>query len=432
MSELSDLNKHLLHIWSSAQPYLVTPRRWTALLMRKLLWRTTFIAISGSNGKTTATRILYEVLSSYGDTRSTRFNRNTFQGLTEAIAFCNPLKTRFAVLEVAAGRQGAIRDAMKMIRPDISVMLAVFLEHRTFFKTVDAVAKEKAILLSELPENGVAVVNADDPLVANMPIPPGRKVIRFGASADCDIYFQDAESAWPQLLKFTAVVGGERQEIETRMLGVHWTRPILASVAVAHLLGVPLPQIAQVIREVRPYPGRMQSVQLPSGAVAIRDEFKASEHTISAAFTEMEKATAKRKFLAFCDLSESSRSPRDRLEKMGKRSAGIFDHVLFIGSSADHGVRGARSAGLDEERARAYPDYRSAADFLKTMLGPGDVILLKAQRDNQLVRLFYSLLGEVRCTIPTCKVRTVCDDCPKFDNPALVRRANEQLTVRIG
>ncbi len=401
------------------------------MILRRLNRRTTFIAISGSNGKTTTTRILSEILGSCAPTQSTLFNRNTFYGITQAIAFCNPWKTRFAVFEVAAGQPGAIHQAMKLVRPDVSVMLSVFLEHRTYFRNVEAVAKEKSILLTELPEHGVAVINADDPLVAKMPLPPGRKVIRFGASPDYDAYFENAESAWPQMLRFTAVIGGERQEIETRLLGMHWTGPIMACISVAHYLGVPLSQVAGVIREVRPYPARMQAVRLPSGATVIRDEFKGSEHTISAAFEEMAKASAKRKFLAFCDVAETARSPRDRLEKMGKRSAEIFDNVLFIGPKAHHGVRGAKSAGIDENHAMAFPDYQPAAEFLKTELGPGDVLLLKAERNSQLVRLFYGLLGEVRCTIPTCDKRTVCDDCPEFRNPELVRYANEQLTVRV-
>jgi UDP-N-acetylmuramyl pentapeptide synthase len=175
----------------------------------------------------------------------------------------------------------------------------------------------------------------------------------------------------------------------------------------------------------------MQVIRLPSGAIVIRDEFKASEHTISVAFAEMEKARAKRKFLAFCDMAETSRSPRDRLERIGKRAADIFDDVLFIGAGAQHGVRGACSAGLDPQRVRAFPDYTPAAQYLDRILGEGDVVLLKADRHSQLVRLFYSLLGEVRCTIPDCTLRTVCDNCGKFDHPELVRRANEQLAVRI-
>jgi len=405
------------------------PRLWVAIVLRKFLWRTTFIAITGSNGKSTATRYLAAILSSHAPTQYTRINRNTRGGFTETIAYCNPWKTRFAVFEVAAGRPDAIRQAGRLIRPHISVVLSVFLEHRSFFKSLEAVAQEKAGLFTHLPGNGVAVLNADDPFVARMPVPPGRKVIRFGACSDYDAYYENATSAWPQMLRFTAVVNGQRQDIRTRLLGTHWAGSILACIAVAHHLGVPLKQIAQVIEGVPPYPGRMQVVRLPSGAVVIRDEFKGSQHTITAAFEELRKASARRKFLVFCDVSESALSPRARLGKVGRRAAELADYVLFIGDKAHHGVRGAREGGLSEEQALAFVNYSEAAEFLKPVLGPGDVVLMKAGRNNQLPRLFYSMLGEVRCTIPVCIKRMVCDDCPEFRNQALVQRANEQLTV---
>jgi UDP-N-acetylmuramoyl-tripeptide--D-alanyl-D-alanine ligase len=263
-----------------------------------------------------------------------------------------------------------------------------------------------------------------------MQVPPGRKLIRVGASAVNDACYENAISAWPQMLRFTAVVNGERQEIRTRLLGTHWIGSILACIAVARQLGVPFDQVARVIGEVTPYPGRMQVVRLPSGGVVIRDEFKGSRHTIAAAFEELRKARAQRKFLVFCDEAESSLGPRDRLGKIGRTAAELFDYTIFIGENAHHGVAGACKGGQPAERALAFADYLAAAEFLKPVLGPGDVVLLKAGRNNQLPRLFYSLLGEVRCTIPFCSRPMVCDDCPEFRNPELVQWANEQLTVK--
>ena len=214
------------------------------------------------------------------------------------------------------------------------------------------------------------------------------------------------------------------------MLGTHWISAILACIAVARHLGVPFDRIARVIEEVRPHAGRMQVVRLPSGAVVIRDEYKGSRHTIAAAFEELRKARAGRKFLVFCDVAESSLSPRERLGKIGRMAAGLFDYTIFIGDKSHHGVAGASKGGQTAERALAFADYLAAAEFLKPVLGPGDVVLLKAGRNNQLPRLFYSLLGEVRCTIPSCRLPMVCDDCPEFRNPELVQWANEQLTVK--
>lgn len=425
------MKRRLRRSWDALQPVLRKPRWWVAAVLRRFLWRTTVIAITGSNGKTTATRYLAAILSSQAPTQWTRLNRNSQGGITETIAFCRPWKTRYAVFEVGFGELGSIRRAVRLIRPHISVVLSVFLEHRSVLKSIETAAREKAELITGLPSNGVAVLNMDDPLVAKMSIPPGRELVRVGASPDNDAWYENAVSAWPEMLRFTAVVDGQRQEIRTRLLGTHWIASILACIAVARHLGVPFDQIARVIEEVPPYPGRMQLVRLPSGAVVIRDEFKGSRHTIDTALEELRKAEATRKFLVFCDEAESSRKPRDRLGKIGRRAAEQVDYVLFIGESAHHGVQGARKGGLNEDHALAFTDYTAAARFLQPLLGPGDVVLLKASRNNQLTRLFYSLLGEVPCTIALCGRPMVCDDCPEFRNPELVQRANEQLSVRV-
>jgi UDP-N-acetylmuramoyl-tripeptide--D-alanyl-D-alanine ligase len=173
----------------------------------------------------------------------------------------------------------------------------------------------------------------------------------------------------------------------------------------------------------------MQVVRLPSGAIVIRDEYKGARHTTAVAFEELRKARATRKFLVYCDESESARSYRIRLARIGRKAAELFDFALFIGDKSDHAVHGAREAGLSEQCALAFKDYAAAAAFLKPILGPGDVVLLKATRNNQLSRVLFSLLGEVRCTIPMCDRKMVCDDCAEFRNHDLVQMVNEQLTV---
>src|SRR5690606_41586835 len=91
----------------------------------------------------------------------------------------------------------------------------------------------------------------------------------------------------------------ERQPIRPPGLGGDGIGALAAAVRVAGRLGVPLARIAEAVAPVPPYPGRMQVVRLPGGAVVIRDECKGSPHTVQAAFTELRKARAERKFLAF-------------------------------------------------------------------------------------------------------------------------------------
>jgi UDP-N-acetylmuramoyl-tripeptide--D-alanyl-D-alanine ligase len=407
------------------------PRWWVAWLLRRLLFRTTMIAITGSNGKTTATRYLAAILSAEAPTEWTRLNRNNAAGITETIAFCRPWSTRYAVFEVGLGYPGSIARLAGLVRPHIAVELSVFLEHRSTMKTLEATAREKAELLKSLQPGGTAVLNMDDPLVAGMQVPPGRGVIRFGSGAENDVRCGEIVSAWPQLLRFTVFANGERREIRTRLLGEHWVGSLMACVAVALHLEIPLERIARAIEQVPPYPGRMQVVELPSGAIAIRDEFKGSQHTIDAAFEVLRTAEARRRFLVFGDVAETKEKPRKRLARIGRTAAAMTDFAVFVGENAQHGRRGALNAGMGEEHVQAFSEYEEAADFLRPLLGPGDVILFKAGRNNLLPRVFFSLIGEVRCRINNCKRPMVCDDCPEFGNPELVQRVRDELTVRV-
>lgn len=73
--DLSAMRREFLKIWQASQPFLKKPRWWMALVLRTFLRQTTFIAITGSNGKTTATRYLAAILSSHTPIQWTRLNR---------------------------------------------------------------------------------------------------------------------------------------------------------------------------------------------------------------------------------------------------------------------------------------------------------------------------------------------------------------------
>src|SRR5258708_28246734 len=76
-----------------------------AFVWRRLLFRTTFIAITGSVGKTTAKECLAAILASHGPTLATFANQNDFSGVPKTLLRVRP-KHRFAVVEVAGNGFG--------------------------------------------------------------------------------------------------------------------------------------------------------------------------------------------------------------------------------------------------------------------------------------------------------------------------------------
>ena len=138
-----------------------------AYLWRRLLFRTTFIAITGSVGKTTAKECLAAIMSSRFPTASTWANQNDESGVPRSILRVRPWH-RFAVLEVAASGRGLMRRSAPLVSPDVALVLTVARTHMRSHKTLESVAAEKFELLKALRPGGTAVLNADSSWVAAM------------------------------------------------------------------------------------------------------------------------------------------------------------------------------------------------------------------------------------------------------------------------
>jgi len=384
-----------------------------AYLWRRLLFRTTFIAITGSVGKTTAKECLAAALASRHPTAKSIANQNDYSGVPRSLLRVRPWH-RFAVLEVASSRPGMMKRSARLVVPDVAIVLAVAKTHVQNFRTLQNTAAEKAALLASLPANGVAVLNGDDPLVAAMAAPLKRRVIWFGTSPSFDYWAEGASSQWPGRLSFQVHAGAASERVQTQLVGAHWKNSILAAIAAAHTCGMPLQEAVRAASAVQPTQGRMQPATLPCGATVIRDDQNGSVDTLQAAFLALAEAQARRKILVITDVTDTSRSPRERFHKIGKQAVGIFQSAVFIGHTAHHGVREMIAAGMSPDQAHAFDSLQQAEEFLRHELAPDDLVLLRGRATDHVTRLYFALLGTVHCRKAHCDKTTVCDLCPEL------------------
>ena len=125
------------------------------------------------------------------------------------------------------GWSGQIRLLGRLVKPDVAVVLAVKLVHRSGFGTLEKVAEEKGALLSVLRPGGVAVVNLDDPFVAVMPVPAGVELLRFGSAPPAEVRWENASSRWPRRLEFRLHCDGRSHRVQSRLVGTHWIPTLL-------------------------------------------------------------------------------------------------------------------------------------------------------------------------------------------------------------
>ena len=381
-----------------------------AIIWRRCLRRTRFIAITGSVGKTTAKDCLVAMLSVRHSVVATIGSNNGRSGIPGVVLRSRP-STDFAVVEIGILDIGRMWRSALVVSPDDAVVTCVQMQHMRGLKTLDIIAREKAKLLRPLGKDGVAVLNHDDERVAAMASAGPFRVCYFGESQSSDVWADEIVSAWPERLQFTVHMGAETQRVRTRFVGSHWTQSVLAAIAMATRQGITLAEAAAAVKTVEPYLARMQPVTLPGGAVMIRDEYNGGENVCDAAFAALSKARAERKIGILGEVSDTSGTREETYRRIGQKAAALFDVALFVGRYAEQACQAARKAGMSEDTARWFSDSHEAGEYLRGLHRPGDLILLKGEWYQHHSRIYLQQLGTVRCRLSLCLRHGVCDNC---------------------
>ena len=138
--------------------------------LREETIRLRVLAITGSQGKTTAKDMLARVLADAGATVATAGSFNNELGLPLTVLRADR-KTGYLVLEMGARGVGHLAELCAIAPPDISVVLNVGKAHIGEFGSRELIAVAKGELVEALSPDGAAVLNLDDPLVAAMAEP---------------------------------------------------------------------------------------------------------------------------------------------------------------------------------------------------------------------------------------------------------------------
>ena len=381
-----------------------------AFLWRRVLVRTTFVAVTGSVGKTTTKEILADILASHGSTFRSLGSQNSRLMVALNVLRVRPWH-RFAVIEVSGDTPGWMWLSARIVKPKVAVILTVLRTHTQGFATLDQHAAEKAVLLEHLAPGGLAVLNGDDPRVARMADRARFAVYLTGTAPGFDFWASDVSSRWPERLTFRAHHGQESCEMRTQLLGVHWAPMLMAALAAAGHLGVSLADAARVLAHAAPYPARLDPIAFPNGVVMIRDDYSASIDTLELALRVLREARAERRVLVFTDVSDAGINRRARLRLLAAAVSPWAGLLVLIGVEHNYGRRKAIEAGMAPDSVHSFPSLKQAAEFLKTELRSGDLVLLKGRTTDHAARLFFAQFGTVACWREPCRKTMLCDSC---------------------
>ncbi len=132
------------------------------------------------------------------------------------------------------------------------MVLNVGTAHIGEFGGREQIAQAKGELVEALPEDGVAVLNADDPLVRAMAARTRARVVLFGEAADAHVRAEDVRLDARGRPVFTLRTPSGCADVTLRLYGEHHVSNALAAAAVAGELGMPVSE--DRVRALRGWP----------------------------------------------------------------------------------------------------------------------------------------------------------------------------------
>jgi UDP-N-acetylmuramoyl-tripeptide--D-alanyl-D-alanine ligase len=250
-----------------------------------------FIAITGSNGKTTTKELVYAVLSSTYTTYTTQGNLNNHIGVPLTILSIKK-DAQFAVIEMGANHQKEIEGYCRYTLPTHGIITNAGKAHLEGFGGPEGVKKGKGELydflrsdqvptLTGAPAGGTAFVMWDYDYLRTMcqGIP---HIIKYGTH-DADV--TGVVRPDPTVESFLSVeifTGASTGLIQTQLVGDYNLPNVLVAVAVGRHFGVPDPDIRLSIEAYTPSNSRSQLIQ-KDGNHIILDAYNANPSSMRAA-----------------------------------------------------------------------------------------------------------------------------------------------------
>ncbi|MBI4947736.1 MAG: UDP-N-acetylmuramoyl-tripeptide--D-alanyl-D-alanine ligase [Bacteroidetes bacterium] len=254
-----------------------------------------FIAITGSNGKTTTKELIKDILSKKYKVLATTGNLNNHIGVPLTLLSITS-NIEIAVIEMGANHIGEIAMLCDIAQPDYGLITNIGKAHLGEFGSFDAVVKTKTELYQYIRnKNGKIFINAENDLLISHS--SGIDKITYGISekAYCMCQLSDADP----FLK----VKYENEMISSQLIGKYNFENVAASICIGKYLGVDTRKIKEAIEEYVPSNNRSQVIKTKINTL-ILDAYNANPSSMRVAIENFYDMQGENKWLILGDMLE--------------------------------------------------------------------------------------------------------------------------------
>lgn len=360
--------------------------RWSSAGIHRL------VAVGGSAGKTTTTRAIAALLDllSPGEVQSTPGNLNNDVGLPMTLLLLDE-HHHLGVVEIGTSHRGEIARLAAVARPDVAVLTLIAPEHTEGIGTLEDVAAEEGDLLAALGEDGVAIGNGDDPLVAAQVArsPASRKVLYgFGEGCSLRALGREPRGLDGSLLHVADGRGGT-VACEVPLPGEAGAFAALAALAAAqalHDVRVPPDVLREALRRVASVrDGRFAVETLAGGTLLLDDTYNSNTGSARSSLRtarELADQLDRRLVLVLGEMRELGPLAAQEHDEVARLAVAAAPALLVaVNGEAERFARAAEAAGIP---AAFFPSGEEAVPAVLDGVRAGDVVLVKASRGVRL------------------------------------------------
>ncbi|MBW1713743.1 MAG: UDP-N-acetylmuramoyl-tripeptide--D-alanyl-D-alanine ligase [Deltaproteobacteria bacterium] len=365
-------------------------------------WRLKFsapvLAISGSIGKSTVKEMAASILAVSRRVRKNQGNLNNLIGLPLTLATIDQAD-QTVVVELGVNQPGEMERLADMARPEAALLTNIAPVHLEGLGDMAGVARAKTALWRALTPQGRAVVNLDDPFLAAAGQEFSGPKITFGSLAagvkEADVILVSAQPAGAEGLDLELAVRGMTCRTRIQALGhVFQGQNATAACAGALALGAGVEDMVQGLSRFQQLDHRMRLLKGRGGLVVLDDAYNANPLSMTAALKTLRQITPAqaRAGAILGQMAELGSQAEAAHQALGQEAARAeLDLLIALGPWAKTVLSAAKKAGLKETREAQ--NQTQAADLVLSLLGRGDVVLVKGSRVAGLEQTVALLTG---------------------------------------
>ena len=370
------------------------------------------IGVTGTNGKTTTSCLLAGILAEAGNRVGILGTLGYFDGaVAEDPSLTTPPADQiaawlsrmvhngcsYAVIEVSS--HGLDQSRVAGVRFDTACVTNVTRDHLDYHATIDDYRLTKSKLLGYLPAEGVAVINADDPVSAGYLRHIDNPVLTVGMRRAAEITATIVEQCISEQT-FLLTAGSETVPVRTQMIGIHHVYNCLVAAAVGLAYGIELTTIVRGLEGAGHMPGRLQRLECgqPFGVFL---DYAHTPDARAGCLQVLCEVTRGRLICVFGAGGDRDRQKRPLMGRAVENGAQVAVLTNDNPRSEDPRaiIRDVLAGFHCPSEARVVLDRTQAIRWALSGARPGDCVLIAGKGHEN-----YQIIGEDRVPLDDCEI----------------------------